>query len=316
MNDTDDVVETAAPGNGPPAHPGALPPGAVLVVAVLAVSWAGPLVRFTDAPALAISAWRLLLAVAVLSVIVIARGRLHEVRALDTRERWLALAGGACLAAHFWTWVASLGLTTVASSVVLVNMQPVFVVALSALFLHERPARQQAIGIAIAMAGALIIAWGDFALGTRALMGDALALAGAVFVAAYYVIGRRLRQRLDVWNYVFVVYGVAAALLVAVIALHPGVQLTGYGRNDWLVFVALALGPMLIGHTGVNYALRYLPAYVANLAILGEPVGATLIAWLLPAIREVPGVQTIAGGVVLLTGILIGAMRPRRRTYT
>src|SRR5690606_17993466 len=121
---------------------------------------------------------------------------------------------------------------------------------------------------------------------------------------------------LDIWNYVLIVYGVAAALLVLVIALHPGVHLTGYGRNDWLVFAALALGPMLIGHTGVNYALRYLPAFVANLAILGEPVGATLIAWLLPGIREVPGIQTIVGGAVLLTGILLGAMRPQRRTYT
>jgi len=297
-------------------HPAALPPGAVLVVAVLAVSWAGPLVRFTDAPALAISAWRLLLAVGVLAVIVLARGRLHELRTLDTHERWLALAGGACLAAHFWTWVASLDLTTVASSVVLVNMQPIFVIALSALFLHERPARRQAIGIGIAMVGALIIAWGDFALGVRALIGDALALAGAIFVAAYYVIGRRLRQQLDIWNYVFVVYGVAAAVLVFVITVHPGVGLTGYARNDWLVFAALAFGPMLIGHTGVNYALRYLPAYVAILAILGEPVGATLIAWLLPAIGEVPGAQTVVGGVVLLSGILVGAMRPRRRDWT
>lgn len=316
MPQNDDAVDAAEPVTGPPTHPAALPPGAVLVVAVLAVSWAGPLVRFTDAPALAISAWRLLLAVGVLFLIAIARGRLHEVRALGTHERWLALAGGACLAAHFWTWVASLDLTTVASSVVLVNMQPIFVIGLSAAFLHERPARRQAIGIGIAMIGALIIAWGDFALGTQALIGDALALAGAVFVAAYYVIGRRLRQRLDIWNYAFVVYGVAAVVLVLVIAVHPGVALTGYSRNDWLVFGALALGPMLIGHTGINYALRYLPAYVAILAILGEPVGATLIAWLLPAIGEVPSTQTLVGGAVLLSGILIGSMRPRRRDWT
>ena len=316
MRDNDDAAHVTEPGDGPPSHPAALRPGAVLVVAVLAVSWAGPLVRFTDAPALAISAWRLLLAVAVLAVIVVARGRLHEIRALGRHERLLALAGGACLAAHFWTWVESLGLTSVASSVVLVNMQPVFVIALSALFLHERPARQQAVGIGVAMIGALIIAWGDFALGRDAIIGDALALAGAVFVAAYYVIGRRLRQVLDVWNYVFVVYGVAAAVLVFVIALHPGVELTGYERGDWLVFAALAIGPMLIGHTGVNYALRYLPAFIANLAILGEPVGATLIAWLLPAIGEVPGVQTVIGGAILLAGILVGSLRPRRRTYT
>jgi drug/metabolite transporter (DMT)-like permease len=183
----------------------------------------------------------------------------------------------------------------------------VFVIALSALVLHELPVRRQAIGIAVAMAGALIIGWGDFNRGSAPLLGDALALAGAVFVAAYYVIGRRLRQRLDIWNYALVIYGVAALLLLAVVIAHPGVNVLGYERNDWLVFAALALGPMLIGHTGVNYALRYVPAYVANLAILGEPVGATLIAWALPGIAEVPGIQTLTGGAVLLLGIAIGA---------
>ncbi len=319
MRDTDAAAKQSAPdvSGTPPtaerAERGAIAPGAVLFVAVLAVSWAGPLVRFTTAPALAISAWRLILSVVLLALIVGARGRTHEIRALSRRDRLLAVLGGACLAAHFWTWIASLALTTVASSVVLVNMQPVFVVALSAVFLAERPAPRQALGIALAVAGAAVIGWGDFALGGTALLGDALALAGAVFVAAYYVIGRRLRQHLDIWNYAFVIYGIAAALLVLVVVVHPGVALFGHERTDWLVFAALAIGPMLLGHTGVNYALRYLPAYVANLAILGEPIGATLIAWALPSIGEVPGRQTVLGGAVLLVGIAIGATRARRR---
>lgn len=309
-----DNKHAGRPGNGAPRALGPSP-GLVLVVAVLAVSWAGPLVRFSTAPALAISAWRLLLSVVLLGAIVAARGGLREIRMLARRDRMLAVLGGACLAAHFWAWIASLSLTSVASSVVLVNMQPVFVVALSALFLGERPVRRQGVGIAIAMVGALVIGWGDFALGSTALAGDALALAGAVFVAVYYVIGRRLRQHLDIWNYALVVYSIAAAVLVAVIGVHPGVALFGYGRTDWLVFVALALGPMLIGHTGVNYALRYIPAFVANLAVLGEPVGATLIAWALPGIRETPTLQTIVGGAVLLAGIALGASaRPQRAT--
>jgi drug/metabolite transporter (DMT)-like permease len=310
MNETNQAADAARPrraGASQERSPAVLSPGVALVAAVLAVSWAGPLVRFSDAPALAISLWRLILSVALLSAIVALRGNAAEVRTLSRREWALALLGGACLAAHFWTWIASLSLTSVASSVVLVNTQPVFVIALSALVLHELPVRRQAIGIAVAMAGALIIGWGDFNRGSAPLLGDALALAGAVFVAAYYVIGRRLRQRLDIWNYALVIYGVAALLLLAVVIAHPGVNVLGYERNDWLVFAALALGPMLIGHTGVNYALRYVPAYVANLAILGEPVGATLIAWALPGIAEVPGIQTLTGGAVLLLGIAIGA---------
>jgi drug/metabolite transporter (DMT)-like permease len=88
------------------------------------------------------------------------------------------------------------------------------------------------------------------------------------------------------------------------------VALTGHDGTDWLVFIALAAGPMMLGHTGVNYALRYVRAYVANLAVLGEPIGATLIAWLLPAIAEVPGPQTLVGGALILGGIGLTVLRP------
>lgn len=307
MEHTSEAADAARGGRGDARESRPLPPGLVLVAAVLAVSWAGPLVRFSDAPALAISLWRLILSVALLGAIVALRGNAAEIRTLSRRDRSLALLGGACLAAHFWTWIASLSLTSIASSVVLVNTQPVFVVALSALVLRELPVHRQAVGIGVAMVGALVIGWGDFHRGSAPLLGDALALAGAVFVAGYYVIGRELRQRLDIWNYALLIYGIAAVLLLGIVIAHPDVSVVGYARNDWLVFLALAVGPMLIGHTGVNYALRYVPAYVANLAILGEPVGATLIAWALPAIGEVPSVQTLIGGAVLLCGIAIGA---------
>src|SRR5690606_28328785 len=162
-------------------------------------------------------------------------------------------------------------------------------------------------------AGAAVVAWGDFELGPRALLGDALALAGAVFVSIYFVIGRRLRQQLDLWWYIFIIYGVAALTLVVAIAVIPDVPLTGFPPRDWLIFAALAAGPMMLGHTAVNYALRYVRAYLANLALLGEPIGATLIAWLLPAIAEVPGPQTLIGGLLILGGITVTLVRPRGR---
>ncbi len=283
-----------------------LPPGFVLVVAVLAMSWAGPLVRFTTAPALAIAAWRLVLSVAVIAIALTVRRRWADVQGLTGGDWLLALGSGTLLAAHFWSWIASLRWTSVASSVVLVNTQPAFVAALSALALGERADRRQWFGIAAAVAGAAVIGWGDFGRGADPFLGDLLALAGALFASGYYVIGRRLRQRLDLWVYIGVVYGVAALLLTAAAALESTVPLTGYPRGDWLVFLALAVGPMMIGHTGVNYALRYLPAYVANLATLGEPVGATLIAWLLPEIDETPTAQVLAGAVLIGFGITVG----------
>jgi drug/metabolite transporter (DMT)-like permease len=284
-----------------------VPPGVALFVAVLAVSWAGPLVRFTDAPALAVAAWRLIISTIFIGVVLLIRRQ--PMPRLGRRDWGLALVAGIFLAAHFWSWIASLELTTVASSVVLVSTQPVFVALLSGALLGEAATRRQWSGILVAVAGAAVIARGDFGLGRDALLGDLLALAGAVFVSIYYVIGRRLRTVLDLWWYIGVIYGIAAVVLLAAAAAMPGVPLTGYASQDWLVFVALAAGPMMLGHTGVNYALRYVRAYVANLALLGEPVGATLIAWLLPGIAEVPGPQTLVGGALILAGIGLTVLR-------
>jgi drug/metabolite transporter (DMT)-like permease len=291
-------------------EPGQAPisPTAVLIVAVLAFSWAGPLVRFTDAPSLVVAAWRLTLSSLFIGVVLLVRGQ--PMPRLDVRDWLLAVVSGVFLAAHFWSWIASLDLTTISSSVVLVSTQPVFVALLSGALLGERATRRQWLGIAVAVGGAVVIAWGDFGLGRDALLGDGLALAGALFVSVYYVIGRRLRRTVDLWWYIGIIYGIAAVVLLVAAAAMPGVSLVGHQSRDWLVFVALAAGPMMLGHTGVNYALRYVRAYVANLAVLCEPVGATLIAWLLPAIAEVPGPQTVAGGALILAGIGLTVLSP------
>ncbi|MFW6330958.1 MAG: DMT family transporter, partial [Gemmatimonadota bacterium] len=221
------------------------------MIAVLAMSWGGPLVRYATAPALAVAAWRVAFSVLLIAVVVLLRDRGRAIRALSGRDWLLATASGAFLAGHFWSWIASLSYTTVASSVVLVNTQPVFVALLSIAFLGERPTGRQWAGIGVAVVGAAVIGWGDFGGGAEPLLGDLLAVAGAVFVSLYYVIGRRLRQRLDLWSYIAVVYGVAAAILLGAAAAHPGVAVTGYPSSDWLVFLALAAGPMMLGHTGV-----------------------------------------------------------------
>jgi drug/metabolite transporter (DMT)-like permease len=303
------AADAAAEGAGSRKAP--LPPTAALVIAVVAVSWAGPLVRLTDAPALAVAAWRLLISVAFIAVVLLVRR--EPMPKLSGRDWLLAVTGGVFLAAHFWSWIASLDLTTVSSSAVLVSSQPVFVALLSGALLGEAATRRQWIGILVAVVGAGVIAWGDIGTGRDAILGDFLALAGAFFVSVYYVAGRQLRRAVDLWWYIGIIYGIAALVLVTAALAAPGVALTGYSSGDWLVFLALAAGPMMLGHTLVNYALRYVRAYVANLAVLGEPIGATLIAWLLPAIAETPGPQTLVGGVLILGGILLTVSRGRDR---
>lgn len=284
-------------------------PALVLLIAVLAMGWAGPIVRLSEAPAIVIAAWRLIFSLGIVVGVLLFR-RSGAVRPRG-REWWLGVAAGAALAAHFWTWIASVELTSVASSVALVCMQPVFVAILSATVLKEPPSRAQWLGVGVACAGALVIGWGDFGRGRAPLLGDALALLGAVLVAIYYTIGRKLRQRLDLWSYVGVVYGVAAVLLVGVALLSADAPLVGYPSREWLLFIALAALPTMLGHTGANYALAHFRAYIVNLALLGEPILATLLAWGLPAIREVPPTQTIVGGLLIVAGIVVAIIGRR-----
>jgi drug/metabolite transporter (DMT)-like permease len=288
----------------PPVPPVA--PGLVLFLSVAAISWAAPLVRFTEAPALVISFWRLAFSVVLIAMVLTARGEWRALGRLRPAEWGIALLAGVFLAGHFVAWIASLALTTVAASVAIVSTAPIWVAVIGVVALGEHPSRRQWLGVLLAVAGTAWIGWGDFRGGEDALRGDLLALLGAVLVAAYYVIGRRLRRRIDIWPYVAVVYGCATLVLLMAAAAAAVPLVQGHGRVDWTVFLALAVGPMMIGHTGQNWALRYLPAYVVNLSLLGEPIGATLLAWLLPAIAEVPPLQTLMGGALILTGILLG----------
>lgn len=286
-----------------------VPPLLVLVVALLGISASGPLVRLSSASAIAIAVWRLGLSLVVVAVALAVTGSWRELRRLRAGDLAIALGAGVMLGLHFWMWNASLRLTTVAAAVVLVNMHPPVVALASAVWLRERPVRQQWIGIALAMLGALVVAWGDASrapsdAAANPLLGDLLALGGAFTVALYFVSGRHLRATLGLWPYVALVYGSAFCTLT-VIAIVLGVPLAGYPPRELAIFAALAAGPMLLGHTGMNYALRYLPAYVVNLTVLGEPVGATLLALLIPAIREVPATATLIGGAISLGGIVL-----------
>jgi drug/metabolite transporter (DMT)-like permease len=280
----------------------------VLIVAVLATTYAGPIVRFAAAPALAIAFWRLALVLPVVWALAL-HERKREQGSVGAVPIWrgtpmlMALAG-LLLAVHFWSWISSLRYTAVASSVVLVSLKSVFAWVIAALWLREHPTRTEAWGIGLAVVGASLIGVGDARLSFGALGGDGLALLGALTGAGYYVIGRRVRQTLGVWRYATGVYAVAAAAL-ALIALPAAVPLVGFGGRDWAVFGAMAAGPMLIGHTGMNYALRYFRATTVNVAALGEPVGATLLAWLIPAIHEPPRVTAVAGGAMVLAGIAL-----------
>jgi drug/metabolite transporter (DMT)-like permease len=292
-----------------------MPVSLVLVLALFGISFAGPLVRLSHAHPLAIAIWRLGFSLIIIAIALVATGSWRQWRRLDRSGALLAVGAGAVLALHFWTWNTSITFTTVAASVVLVNTQPALVALLSAGWLREPPTRRQWMGIGVAMAGAFVVALPDMASAAnattgRALFGDGLALAGAAAAACYFVAGRKLRSTLDLWPYVAVVYGTCFVVLLGLAALVRAPVLHQPPR-ELAIFSALAIGPMLLGHTGLNWALKYLPAYVVNLTLLGEPVGATVLAAILPGIRELPGAATFVGGALILAGIYLTARAAR-----
>lgn len=297
----------------------------VLVAAVLGISVSGPLARLSGAHPLAIASWRLAIALLIVGAFLVATRGWTEYRALSRRDLGVALGAGFLLALHFWLWITSIGLTSVAASVVLVNLHPVVIVAGSALWLGERASGRQIAGLVVALVGGAVIAWGDArgtsgvgasvnpsagTFGREALRGDLFAFVGAVAVGLYYLAGRSLRQRLSLWPYVGLVYGACLVSLLA-LAAATGAPLWPQPPREWLLFAGIAIGPMMLGHTGFNWSLRYVPAYVVSLAVLAEPVGASVIAALVPGIREIPGPATVVGGAVVLLGLALGVARTR-----
>jgi drug/metabolite transporter (DMT)-like permease len=223
----------------------------------------------------------------------------------------IVLAGvGLVLAVHFATWITSLSYTSVASSVIFVHVDPIFVALVSHFVLGERVNRRVALGICIAFAGASIIAFGDLGVGGENLMGDALSLVGAIALGTYILAGRRLRQRLDLTTYVTPVYAVSAVVL-AIGSFVVGTSLVGYNSGVVLMFFTIALIPMIFGHTLYNWALRWISAPVVSISLLGEPVGASILAILI--LGESPGPLALVGGVVTLLGILVCAYQPSRK---
>lgn len=287
-------------------------PYLVLALGILAVSSAAIIISFARAegvPAVSIAALRLTFASLVLSPWVIMRAP-REWRQLARRDFALAILAGIFLAFHFAFWISSLDYTSVMSSVVFVSTNPLFVGLASVLLLREALTRGTIIGIIVAGIGGALIGFADLgSVGTESLFGDALALAGAVAVSGYLLIGRRLRKQLSLIAYIGLVYSTAAIVLLAM-AIAMGANLFGYSWLGYLLVVLLAAGPQLIGHTSYNWALKYVSATFVTVTLLAEPIGATLIA--IPILDQIPSPEKVIGGALILIGIFFAAREETR----
>jgi len=272
-----------------------------LLVGILAVSFASIFIRLADAPPLVIGAYRLTIASLVLTPLAYTQVK-DELGGLSRRELGLAVLSGLFLGVHFGTWIASLEYTTVAASVVLVSTSPLFVGLASHFLFKERLSPTRFLGIMLTILGAAIIGFGDFGVSLGALWGDVLAILGAIAVSGYFLIGKKLRRNLSIVAYIYPTYWTAALSLIASCVI-TGQSFLGYSPRTYLMFVLLALVPQILGHSSFNWALRYLSPTFVTVATLGEPVGATLLAYFI--LRETPSPLDLFGGMVVLSGIYL-----------
>lgn len=280
-----------------------IPPYLVLLFGVLAISTSAIFVKLSDAPAPIIATYRLVFSVVLtLPLLIWNRGAIQEIGRMTKKAWWLCVLSGAFLASHFLLWFESLNYTSVASSTVLVTLQPLFAFIGGYFFFQERIRPLALMGGVLAIVGSFVIAWGDFQIGGMALLGDALALLGAITVTGYWLVGQFIRQYLSSFSYTLVVYSVTSLLLIGY-DLALGYPLVGYSTQDWGWFFCLALFPTLLGHSLLNWVIKWLNTTTISMGILGEPIGTAILAYII--LGEVVTLPQWIGGLIIIGGIFL-----------
>lgn len=304
----------------PPIHP-----AFVIAIGLLAVSTSSIFIRYaqSEAHSLVIAAYRLTLASLILTPYALRRYG-HELRSLRRTDLLLALASGAFLAVHFATWITSLQYTSVISSVVIVQTSPLWVAVFAPIFLKESISRKVVWGLALALVGGAVVSLSESCTleglrllcsagsdggGSQVGLGNFLALAGAWASAGYLIIGRSLRSRLSLIAYIYLVYAIAAVLLIGLMFAF-GHSPLGYSKQTYLWMLLLALVPQLLGHSSFNWALGYLPASFVSITLLGEPIGSAILALFL--LNEAPSVVKLIGAGLILLGIYLSSFSTKK----
>ncbi|MHC1741145.1 MAG: DMT family transporter [Anaerolineaceae bacterium] len=287
-----------------------------LIFGIMAVSTASLMIRFAqkEAPSLVIAAFRMSLAALIIAPFIIRRFA-KEIVKVPQKTILLLTLSGLFLGLHFAFWITSLEYTSVASSVVLVTTAPLWVAILSPVFLKEKLTRWTLLGLTIALTGGIIVGLssscnflegklsceniGDAFKG-QAFWGDLMALIGAWLSAGYLIIGRKVREKVSLTSYIFLVYSVAAIVLLVLVWI-TGEKITGYSQNTYLWMIGLAIVPQIFGHSAFNWALKYLSAAYVSIALLGEPIGTVILTIIF--LKESPALMELVGGILILMGI-------------
>lgn len=272
----------------------------ILSIGVLAISSASIIIRLLpDVPALSIAAWRLIFSSLLTYLIAFKRDNFEKP---EYRDFLLSIFAGFFLAVHFSLWITSIKLTTVASAVVLGTTTPIWVSIVSHFLLKEINSRLEWLGIIVAVIGGVLVGSGDISLTSKAVFGDALALASAWAISGYFILGRSLRKRLSLTTYTLIVYSSSAVFLV-IFCLFSGTPLTGFSKKEFFLLFLLALFPQIIGHNALNWALARLKASIVTLSVLAEAVISGTLAAIL--FKEIPPTIAFIGYFLIMLGLLV-----------
>ena len=283
-------------------------------VGIVAISFASILIKFCDdVPSIMIATYRLTISSIIL--LTIAKGRGIRFTSFSKKQLLIGVLGGFFLSLHFSFWISSLKFTSVASSVVLVTTNPIFVGLFSYLLFREKQPPELILGIILSFSGSIILALGDSGLqglsiqNPSFLLGDVLALVGAIMTSGYLMVGSKLREEMDVLSYISVVYTFSACFLL-IASVSWGTPFTGYKASSYLYMALLAVVPQLIGHTAINWALKHLKTSMVAITILGEPVGASILAYIIfhETIKSFQGI----GIVLIFLAIIISSRKGRK----
>ena len=270
-----------------------------IIIGVISVSLSAIFVKLADAQSGVIAFYRMLFSVLIMSPLFLMKYR-HEIKQLNKKEWMFTSIAGVFLAFHFILWFESLNYTSVASSTVLVTLQPIFALAGTYLFFKENISLKAIVATIVAISGSVLIAWGDFKVSGDAFYGDVLALIACALVTGYFLFGQEVRKQLSLITYTMVVYSVSTIVLF-VYVLVTGQSFGPYNLNEWVLFLLLAIVPNLLGHNLFNWAIKYVSTNVISISILFEPIGAAILAFFV--FGESLSFSQLIGGAVVIVGI-------------
>ena len=290
----------------------------VLFISILSVSFAAILIVLCSAPPLSISFYRLLFTTILLTPALILYPRYRqEIKNLSRKSLLIMLLIGVILAVHFSLWISSLKLTSVASSVILVTAHPVLVGPISHFFLKEHLSKKNIIGISISLIGVVILVYANYGFtgsGIDPFTGNILAFLGGIAAGLYILGGRIMRKQISTITYAITVYSIATIVLFVFVLIN-GSPLLGLSQRDLFLIFLMALIAGIFGHTFYNWSLAHLRASFASVALLGEPIGSSLLAYIIPWINQIPTPYTLLGGGIILSGIYLTARQKKTIPY-